>query len=957
MRHLPSQKWLFATSALIGFSIVQPSFAAEITITTGTTVGQQSVGDGDTLIIETSATINNAAAAVVDTVDGSTVDIKNDGTITSSADAAIDNTDSTLNLANNGSISGFNNGIDTLNIGMLTNTGDIVGQLDGIYAIGDTKSFINSGSITGVAFSGLLGDGTLSYLSNTGLITGGSDGVAYRVVSLAENSGTISGDFTGLLSDEIGSVFNTGLITSSFGIGVEGLSSIGSVNNTGMISGDLVGIQSGGVFGSFTNSGLVTSVNGAGVLSLGRLGMVDNSGTVSGLIFGIGAEDIGSIFNSGLITGEDGVYSNTNLTGLTNNGTISGSFFSGVSVQNTVGTITNNGAITGLDNGVDVGDLNSLVNTGSITGTDTDGVLVGGTLGSLSNYGSITGGVHAVDSRYITMLNNTGSLLGGEDGIFAQTITSLTNSGSITATTNDGILAENLINLTNTGSITGADDGVDVEYITNLTNYGSITGQDEGIKSRIITMLTNNGTITGGTASDSSGIDADFGTVVNNGLIQGGIGIEFDRTNSSGTNPGNASVTNNGTIRSLSGASGIAIDFQGVGSDTLSLTQNSLIIGLVSWDGVNDTLNLPDHTNFATTFSIVPQNINASSPFVVISGNTVVQADASFLASTDDVISETSGNVGQAIFDRTSSALFTNSQDEGSQSYDSVSNAGTRNIWTTVWAGYKQLETTQNLDTDETYSVGNLFGIDWVGQSGTLYGAYAGLGVGYTKIGRNPGQTIKSNAYYGGVYSQFTRGDIDVHVNLLGGYLGFDSQRSVINNLATNGVETASANFGASFIVPSIKMGTDIALDNGHALLPAVTLGYTGMHVDSYSETGSLANVSFNSRTIHQLNGRAELGFELEWTSDNKIDYQIVPFAGVEGRIASGDIDQVTATISGGSATFDPGGDRSMGAAFAGIKLNAIVTQTSVFDSSIETKIDNSGKLGVSGKWGVAFKF
>ena len=51
------------------------------------------------------------------------------------------------------------------------------------------------------------------------------------------------------------------------------------------------------------------------------------------------------------------------------------------------------------------------------------------------------------------MLTNTGSLTGGDDGIFAQTITTLTNTGSITGTSYDGILAESLGTLINDGTI------------------------------------------------------------------------------------------------------------------------------------------------------------------------------------------------------------------------------------------------------------------------------------------------------------------------------------------------------------------------------------------------------------------------------------------------------------------------------------------------------------------------
>lgn len=955
---------LLTATAVVSLIIGSAAFSADVTITSGSTVGQQSLNDGDTLIIENGATINSTTPGVVDAVDGTTITVENDGTITATTYSAIDNLASTLNLTNNGSISGADNGINTQHIGTFSNTADIVGSNNGLYVTGDTNQFTNSGSITGVSVFGLLGDGTLTSLINSGLMTGGMAAVSYTSIDSLTNTGTLSGTLNGIEADYLTSITNEGLITGVNGFGIQVLMDLGTLNNSGTISGQVDGILTIGKLDSLTNTGLITGVFGSGIDTGDLFGYLYNTGTISGDIAGVDAEDLGSVVNSGLITGADGLYSNVSLVSLLNTGTITGvggtclcGSGAGVFVLNSAGSIINYGAITGDEVGIDATDLDSLINSGTITGTNEDGVyLDGGTLGSLVNSGTITGARDAVAARFITMLTNTGSLTGGDNGILAQTITSLINSGAITGNGNNGIAAESLTSLTNDGSITGGDDGIDVQYITDLTNNGSITGQDEGVKSREITLLTNNGTITGGGASDESGIDTDFGTIVNNGLIQGGIGIEFDRNNSIGTNPGNAKVTNNGTIKSFSGTSGVAIDFQGTGADTLTLGSGSILIGSVNWDGIDDTLNLESNVNTFTTFSTLPATVNTSSSFVKIDGNTVIQVDTSFLASVDDIVGGTSNSVSNAVSNQLSDAVFGDSSSQG-QAYNSIDGDGVRSVWNSNWFSYNQLDTTNTLTDDYTWSMGSLFGIDKTNQSGTKYGAYAGLGLSHTKIGASLPHEIDADSFVAGAYSQFEMHDFNISVNLQAGHIQFDSARTVANNNVTSGTETASASFDSVYFAPNLNLSKEIIRKDGFSLIPSLSLGYTGLYVDGYSETGSSANASIASRTIHQLQARAKLGARFDWVSDNEVGYVFMPYAGLEGRIASGDIDQVTGTVAGTTTTFNPGGDKNTGAAFAGLNINAKLSETARFESAVEAKYDSSNQFAVTGSWGVKFKF
>lgn len=945
--------------------IIFPTNAADVRVASGATVGQQSIGDGDTLTVESGATINSATPAVVDAVDGTTITVQNDGTITSTGDTAIDNSNSTLNLTNNGSISGATNGVLSQNAGTFINNADIVGTgLHGVYIIGDTTQFTNNGSITGVGAFGLLGDGMLSSLTNTGLITGPQAGLAYSQIGSATNSGTISGTLDGIVASSFTSLVNSGLITGSNSSGIRILNDLGSVNNSGTISGDTDGIQTGGMLTSLTNTGLITGNLGSGIDTGGLFGYLNNMGTISGDTAGVDAEDLGTVVNSGLITGGDGLFSNDNLVSLINTGTITGTGVTcfcttgaGVFIANTANSIVNYGAITGDEVGIDVTDLVSLINSGSITGTNEEGVyLDGGTLGNLFNTGSITGGGDAVSARLITMLTNTGSITGGVDGVYAQAISSLTNSGAITGTGNDGIAAESLSAFINHGSITGGDDGIDVQYITDLTNNGSITGQDEGVKAREIKLLTNNGTITGGSASDESGIDADFGTIVNNGLIQGGIGIEFDRNNSGGANLGNSKVTNKGTIKSTLGPTGVAIDFQSTGADMLTLTRDSILVGMVNWDGVDDTLNLDPNMSTVIKFSNLPETTNSSSNFVIFDGTTLIQIDTSFLASLDDVVLGTSGSINNSVFNQLNDAVF-GSSSISPQAYNSAEAEGLTKFWNSNWFSYNELQTTNTLTTDYTRSLGSVFGVEKTIQHGIIYGAYAGLGLSQTKIGSTVQHNIDADSYVAGVYSQFSKDHTDIDVNFQLGHIKFDSARQQTNNSVASGLETASANFDSFYVAPNIKFSREITDDNGISFIPSLALGYTGIYVEDYAETGSSANANIASRTIHQLQARAELGLRYDWVSDNDVEYVFNPYAGLEGRMGSGDIDEVTGTIGSTSKTFNPGGDKNVGAIFAGMNVNAKPSDSARFEGAAEAKIDSQNQFGFSASWGVKLKF
>lgn len=356
-------------------------------------------------------------------------------------------------------------------------------------------------------------------------------------------------------------------------------------------------------------------------------------------------------------------------------------------------------------------------------------------------------------------------------------------------------------------------------------------------------------------------------------------------------------------------------------------------------------------------FSNLPETTNTSSNFVIFDGTTLIQIDTSFMVSLDNVVMGTSDTINNSVFNQLSDTIIDGATTASPQAYHHSDANGLTSIWNSNWLSYNELETTNTSTTDYTRALGSVFGVEKVFESGTSFVAYAGLGLSHTKMGSTVHHLINADTYVVGVYSKFSRDHANIDVNFQLGQLKFDSRRQQTNNTVSSGWETASAGYDSIYIAPKVRLSKEITRDNYITFIPSLAFGYTGIYVEGYSETGSTANATIASRTIHQFQARAEIALRFDWLSDKDVDYVFNPYIGLEGRMGSGDIDQVTGTIGSSSATFNPGGDKSVGAAFVGVNINAKISEAARFESALEAKYDSSGQFGVSSNWGVKFKF
>jgi hypothetical protein len=260
-----------------------------ITVTPGATVtGTTSGITFNTGTVSSSGTIAGANFGIG--ASGPTT-VTNSGTIT--GDRAVSSTTS-VTVTNSGAITGVSRGVVEPGVGpvIVTNSGTITATAaagEAVAAIGPV-TLTNSGTITAPFFA-VIGVGNAPVtLTNSGTITSANITILANLgTATVTNSGNISGVSQGVSAFLAATVTNTGSISASSPAGGQGIGTFGvaSVNNSGLIS--------GGTHGIFAQSVNVT-----------------NSGTISGahgitLALGIGSSTAGSILvNSGAIIGTGG---------------------------------------------------------------------------------------------------------------------------------------------------------------------------------------------------------------------------------------------------------------------------------------------------------------------------------------------------------------------------------------------------------------------------------------------------------------------------------------------------------------------------------------------------------------------------------------------------------------------------------------------------------------------------
>ena len=354
--------------------------------------------------------------------------------------------------------------------------------------------------------------------------------------------------------------------------------------------------------------------------------IITNNGTISAATnrgFRTSGGDVQELINNGTITaagGNQAIRSNSNITTLTNAGTISADGKYGIHNRGsgTIGTLNNSGTISAGDDFAirNDGSITTLTNTDTISANDDSSIWNGGTITTLTN--SDTGTISAVDefglknvNGTIGTLNNSGTITAGDRyGLFNDQSSS--NTSTITTLTNSGTISSDRSGLWNDGTIT---------TLTNSGNIKALTG-DFGLKNvnGMIGTLNNSGTISAG---DDYGLYNDgtstITTLTNTGTISGignGIGIWNDSTS---------------TITTLNNSQ-VNLTYKGKLPTNYNVIVNSATdYGKITFSSVSGTLNFGVHSTSTlaedTTYSSVLSGLSSSEIASGTSGTFVSGSD------------------------------------------------------------------------------------------------------------------------------------------------------------------------------------------------------------------------------------------------------------------------------------------------------------------------------------------
>ena len=556
----------------------------------------------------------------------------------------------------------------------------------------------------------------------------------------------------------------------------------------------------------------------------------------------------------------------------------------------------------------DYSQITTLTNYGTIQGRRAVDLEYNSSIQTLSNYGSIVSSDWAIllnQNSSITTLNNTGNIIGAFDGINNQasgnTITLLNNSGTITGTARYGINSYGTITtLINSGTISGSAGFENGGTIGTLTNSGTINGR---------LSITGTGTI--GTlnllnGSVINGSFYNFGTIGTLNLLNGSVinGIFYNIGTIDTLNLLNGSVINEnfynyGTIATLNlTISGITSGNYNVLIPTISGNQpvSINIFGLptnehsVSATG-NGRRASVDTSSFGANMAAVRN----------ISGSVARLSNSNGLIQS---IGAKAAKVAAAPYMTTSDLCADGAPAPAAQ-------VGNSDLWIRGFTGRNRVDaTTASIDYLNTYSGGAVgFERDW--SADVRAGAFIGAGKNSTSLGGASGGN-DSNLFFGGVTATKTWETTFAKVGLTAGRGNNDTTR----NISGGTPETAVAEYNSWYVSPEASLGRVFALGQhlggDVTLTPVLSVRYVYGHTDGYTETGATTNLTMNSSSSSTIEERAELKFSYTTTAAKDYGVRVNASIGAIGQQNNGG--DMSGTLLGAPVAFSaPGQDNSTG--------------------------------------------
>ena len=561
-------------------------------------------------------------------------------------------------------------------------------------------------------------------------------------------------------------------------------------------------------------------------LSTNETGVIDTGGglnVVGAAVYMPGTNS--SMTNNGeiLVSGESGfsyvsgfgIKCTSNNSKVVNNGSIvangKGGGFDGGEAYGirSSSSVINSGSIVVNNSGFGAGiivDSATVTNSGSIvtSGDATYGISPWGAASFISNSGSIKTSGSEASGIYVTSF---GSFPGGDDIVFA-------NSGEITTT--------------------GANaDGITVKYWDGgkIANSGTIVAL--GTEGRGINY-----------AGGSSGTINHSGTIIVSGA--GASGIYSDGMG--------GTLNIRGQIIAAGAATSAII---GDNNQTLNLFSGARILGTVDLGSGTNFVNVnldgagPSSTITVDNAGIISQRGQGLS---LVRNNSIAIVDTTNLTAAATSLGSISGSIFQAVNQRLNRAAAEIPSDMQHQDPAPVS-------WGHILGSNNQHSEHGAVLGYTTRNQGLLGGYEQ-----TFDDTRVGLlgGALHTRIDtdQHSSDTDGDNVL-AGLYGQITRGTWQFNGAVIAGYVKYDTQRRVTDNLF--GEETARADYHGTYLSPSLSATRIHNLGAGLSLRPGVELNYTYSWLGGYSEEGTTnSNLEVSRRQGGVLNSRLQLAMRQE---------------------------------------------------------------------------------------------
>jgi outer membrane autotransporter protein len=849
----------------------------------------------------------------------------------------------------------------TNNFGNGTTTG-VIGGTGAGNGITITEGTLSTLTNTGTIQTGsgkalwLQGSSIITNLTNTGTINGGtgnalvldgSSSIPFVPGPLGESgTGGITGNFTSSGTAAATVVLNSTGTAALFRTN----SNISNTNTTTSAPNRVALSITATPTDTITNQGTITAAAGGIAVSIAAEDTIfANEGTINGRIIDSGNEDI-TLNNSGTITGAvvlDGDGTHT----LNNSGTITGAVALEGDGTHTLtlssGTIT--GAYTG-GAGVDTLNLNGGAIIGSINlGLGANTINVNG---AFTSAGTITATKDSDEDAINLNVNPVGTF----------TVNNSVNLGTGNITVSEGgtLNIGSIGNLTTTGTLDNSGtimiaEGRTLTAAKQQGNFGLLSigvspavGANPASAGKLV--LTGTPNISGGYETDG-GVNLDNASITikvatTNGFIP--VGTQFTIIDANGLVSGNlpdvistsilyrfslSKVSNNDVLLTVASSansiatnknnSSVANTFIALGANTapeLTQIQTSLINAptitaankilestLPTMDGgvSQSAFNVNNQVQGITTGRLehIREGFNNRS-------GSIIRQNSFASSLSQSVRSDDSVGFSNASYNTVSANSDIRAMLGNNETRVSVSD----NVWL---QGFGQKATQNTRDFIQGYDAttyGIIMGADTheIFDSGTVGIAF---NYGKAKIDSKNAADARNNVDSYGVIVYGTHPVTETV--FFDGQLGYNFNQidSTRNNVGGTGL-TAKANYGANQYSARGLVGKDYQVGSGFMVTPTVSLTYTRLAVQGFTETGaSGANLKVNSSEYNILD--LGLGVRAERVFTTASGMQIRPSAHAGYRYDMiGDKIQTTSTFTGGGPAFTTTGGEAQKSKF-----------------------------------------